>query len=79
MTTALIGAGALVAAGPASAATTANLIKNPGAEAVKNHAPTVAPWMATTGVGARVVKYGASGFPAKSSLGGKPGQQDRFR
>ena len=70
MTTAAIGAAVLVAAGPASAsATTGNLIKNPGAEGSAPGSGPAAHWTTTNGNGARVAKYGTSGFPGVKSPG----------
>lgn len=72
VTTSVVGLGLLLSALPANAATTANLIKNPGAEAHAGGTGQVVPipsWTRQPAVNATVVKYAAPGFPNSTTPG----------
>lgn len=81
LTASAIGLGMLATALPANATTTtANLIKNPGAEAHAGGTGQVVPipsWTRQPGVNATAVKYGAAGFP-KSTTPGPSGRGKNF-
>jgi hypothetical protein len=83
VTASALGLGLLATALPANAATTsANLIKNPGAEAgagatTATQVVPVPHWSRQAGVNATAVKYGAPGFP-KSTTPGPSGRGKNF-